>query len=192
MDEKIERPELGTTEAAVRSCVNLIALATHTSEEHLAYWLDCYYQLRTAHEKAAKPLDFDDLLVKAEVPDPVIVKLNEIDYKVELAARAVRSLEALIRRGEAAAPSPYAGKAEDDGPTLSSPPTVELNEQLAKGVGPGVDGGIVASAETKGDTVEVKVDGAAIRDAVLGSKKRDAVLGLKKTDAAERGSEGDT
>ena len=50
MDEKTERPELGTTEAAVRSCVNLIALATHTDEEHLAYWLDCYYQLRKAHE----------------------------------------------------------------------------------------------------------------------------------------------
>ena len=50
MNEKTERPELGTTEAAVRSCVNLIALATHTDEEHLAYWLDCYYQLRKAHE----------------------------------------------------------------------------------------------------------------------------------------------
>lgn len=50
MNETNERPELGTTEAAVRSCVNLIALATHTGEEHLAYWLDCYYQLRKAHE----------------------------------------------------------------------------------------------------------------------------------------------
>ena len=50
MNEARERPELGTTEAAVRSCVNLIALATHTDEEHLAYWLDCYYQLRVAHE----------------------------------------------------------------------------------------------------------------------------------------------
>ena len=52
MNEMTERPELGTTEAAVRSCVNLIALATHTDEEHLAYWLDCYYQLRRAHDRA--------------------------------------------------------------------------------------------------------------------------------------------
>ena len=50
MNETRERPELGTTEAAVRSCVNLIALATHTDEKHLAYWLDCYFQLRKAHE----------------------------------------------------------------------------------------------------------------------------------------------
>ena len=50
MAEITDRPELGTTEAAVRACVNLIALATHTDEEHLAYWLDCYYQLRVAHE----------------------------------------------------------------------------------------------------------------------------------------------
>ena len=46
-------PELGTTEAAVRSFVNLFALATKLNEEQLAYWLDCYYQIRAAHEKAA-------------------------------------------------------------------------------------------------------------------------------------------
>ena len=112
MNETRERPELGTTEAAVRSCVNLIALATHTDEEHLAYWLDLYYQTRKAHEKATKPLELEDLLVKAEEPDPVIVKLGELDYKIETAARAVLSLGDLIRSGEAAAPSPCAGKAE--------------------------------------------------------------------------------
>ena len=53
MNETRERPELGTTEAAVRSCVNLIALATHTDEEHLAYWLDLYFQTRARHENAA-------------------------------------------------------------------------------------------------------------------------------------------
>ena len=104
MDEKNERPELGTTEAAVRSCVNLISLATHTDEEHLAYWLDLYYQTRVSHE---------GLYVKAIPPSTELTKLDEIDYKIETAVRAVINLVDLIRRGEVAAPSPCAGKAED-------------------------------------------------------------------------------
>ena len=96
MDEKTERPELGTTEAAVRSCVNLIALATHTDEEHLAYWLDCYYQLRVAHEKTIKPFDVSDLIMKVEAPDPVIVKLDELEARIrdlvnELAMQRVKA-----------------------------------------------------------------------------------------------------
>ena len=71
MNETRERPELGTTEAAVRSCVNLIALATHTDEEHLAYWLDCYYQLRVAHEGLVKrrPLVLEDLRISPVAAD---------------------------------------------------------------------------------------------------------------------------
>lgn len=71
MTETNERPELGTTEAAVRSCVNLIALATHTDEEHLAYWLDCYYQLRVAHEGLVKrrPLVLEDLRISPVAAD---------------------------------------------------------------------------------------------------------------------------
>ena len=69
MDEKTERPELGTTEAAVRSCVNLIALATHTDEEHLAYWLDCYYQLRKAHEGLIKKRSMEDLMIMPVTAD---------------------------------------------------------------------------------------------------------------------------
>ena len=112
MDEKTERPELGTTEAAVRSCVNLIALATHTDEEHLAYWLDLYYQTRVSHE---------GLFVKAIPPSTELTKLDEIDYKIETAVRAVINLVDLIRRGEIAAPSPCAGKAEDGGRQVAAP-----------------------------------------------------------------------
>ena len=96
MDEKTERPELGTTEAAVRSCVNLIALATHTDEEHLAYWLDLYYQTRKAHEKTITPFDVSDLMMKVEAPDPVIVKLDELEARIrdlvnELAMQRVKT-----------------------------------------------------------------------------------------------------
>ena len=67
-----ERPALGTTEAAVRACVNLIALATHTGEEHLAYWLDCYYQLRVAHEGMVfkrRPIALEDLRISPVAAD---------------------------------------------------------------------------------------------------------------------------
>lgn len=81
-----ERPALGSPEAAVRSIVNLISLATHTDEEKLAYWLDAYYQAREAFEIGRRPT-IDDLMIlgkrddgpsrapapteadKAEVPD---------------------------------------------------------------------------------------------------------------------------
>lgn len=50
--EKKDLPELGTPEAAVQTCVNLIARATGKSEDILAYWLDLYYQVRSAYEDA--------------------------------------------------------------------------------------------------------------------------------------------
>jgi len=118
-----ERPELGTTEAAVRSCVNLIALATHTSEEHLAYWLDLYYQTRVSHE---------GLYVKTIPPSTELAKLDEIDYKIETAVRAVLNLVDLIRRGEVAAPSPCAGKAEEDGGRQVAAPTEESTRATAR------------------------------------------------------------
>lgn len=68
MSETIERPVLGTTEAAVRSCVNLIALATHTDEEHLAYWLDLYYQTRVAHERRPLPMSLEEYMGLLDYP----------------------------------------------------------------------------------------------------------------------------
>ena len=54
MIEATGLPELGTPEAAVQTCVNLIARATGQSEEHLAYWLDLYYQVRSVYEDEEK------------------------------------------------------------------------------------------------------------------------------------------
>lgn len=62
MTETDLRPVLGSTEAAVRACVNLIALATHTDEDHLAYWLDLYYQTRCRHECRASTPTFHEFM----------------------------------------------------------------------------------------------------------------------------------
>ena len=48
-------PELGTAEAAVRSCVNLISRATGQPEQLLAYWLDLYFQVRLKLEQPPVP-----------------------------------------------------------------------------------------------------------------------------------------
>lgn len=48
----IETLALGTPEAAVRSCVSLMAAVTGQPEKYLTYWLDLYYQVRRAYEKS--------------------------------------------------------------------------------------------------------------------------------------------
>lgn len=45
-----EKPVIGSSEAAVLTVVELIARAAQMSEQHLAYWLDLYYQVRSRHE----------------------------------------------------------------------------------------------------------------------------------------------
>jgi len=52
IDEHKQAPEIGTPEAAVQSCVNLLAKVTNIPENKLAYYLDMYYQLRDAYEAA--------------------------------------------------------------------------------------------------------------------------------------------
>ena len=45
-----ELPELGSRQAAVESCVSLIASRVGQPESILHYWLDLYYQVRLAYE----------------------------------------------------------------------------------------------------------------------------------------------
>ena len=81
-----EKPALGSTEAAVLTVVELIARAASMSEQHLSYWLDLYYQVRSRYE-------LDDMVVKAAEPDPVMARLDELKDKV-------RNLEETIRRAD--------------------------------------------------------------------------------------------
>lgn len=148
-----ERPELGTTEAAVRSCVNLIALATHTDEEHLAYWLDLYYQVRSRHEKEMTPLDFSDLLVKVEEPDPVMVKLGELEAGMSSMTELVRAfIEQFTEK--------------DGEPSETPAPREDINEKLAEGFGAAVKGGLA----------EATADGPLISEAAAAQKKNRAPL----------------
>lgn len=59
MAELEKQTTLGTREAAVLSCVNVIAAVTAQREELLSYWLDLYYQVRLAYEREVHPEQFD-------------------------------------------------------------------------------------------------------------------------------------
>ena len=76
-----EAPALGSAEAAVRSCVSLMAAVMGQSEELLAYWCDLYYQVRAAYERERAP-----------EPDPTVLRRGDL-YPVlrELMADALKS-----------------------------------------------------------------------------------------------------
>lgn len=124
VDEKTAPLELGTPEAAVRSCVSLMASVMGQREELLAYWLDLYYQVRAVYERE-----------NAAEPDPTVLRRGDL-YPVlrELMQDALKSAV----RGEAAArmerkkagktePSTPLSFAQDDredsGPPRASAPT---------------------------------------------------------------------
>lgn len=77
-----EKPALGSTEAAVLTVVELIARAAQMSEQHMSYWLDLYYQVRSRHE-FEHALTLDDMVVKTEGPDPVMARLDELEKKID-------------------------------------------------------------------------------------------------------------
>ena len=74
-DPSAAAPALGTTQAAVQACVNLIATATDLREEQLAYWLDLYYQVRRAYEAEAAPAPADLKYIR---PDDLLTTLQAL------------------------------------------------------------------------------------------------------------------
>ena len=73
MDETRKETVIGTREAAVLSCVNVIAAVTAQREELLAYWLDLYYQVRLAYEREIHPEQFN------AAPAPVLPVMRPED-----------------------------------------------------------------------------------------------------------------
>ena len=137
------KPEIGSTEAAVRSCVSLMAAVMGQSEELIAYWLDLYYQVRSAYEREARKDQPEPLR-----PEEVYTLIREILHE-ELAAVAVvplagihaepvpitppiitdpealaREVEKAVERTARAMESQGAG----DGPPRASAPTEEAPE----------------------------------------------------------------
>jgi len=68
-------PALGTPEAAVQTCVNLIARATGQSETVVAYWCDLYFSVRRAY--ARENGDEEPVIIRAEDLLPALRRLWE-------------------------------------------------------------------------------------------------------------------
>lgn len=112
--ERSEAPAIGTTEAAVRSCVSLMAAVFGQSEELIAYWLDLYFQVRSAYEREARKDQPAPLRV-----EEVYTLIREILHE-ELAAVAVVPLAGI-----------RAEEREDGGPQIVAPEVTDPME-LAK------------------------------------------------------------
>ena len=84
--------QLGTTEAAVRSCVSVIAAVTAQREDVLAYWLDLYYQVRRAYEIDQKN-EADPQLIRREDLYPVLRELMKDALKSTAKEEAKKRVE---------------------------------------------------------------------------------------------------
>lgn len=102
--ERSETPAIGTTEAAVRSCVSLMAAVFGQSEELIAYWMDLYFQVRSAYEREQRQDQPAPLRV-----EEVYTLIREILHE-ELAAVAVVPLAGI-----------RAEEREDVGPEIVAP-----------------------------------------------------------------------
>ena len=104
MDNKTG-PEIGTTAAAVKSCVSVLSAVTGQREEIMERWLDLYYQVRRAHERAKEAIEAEAYLIEGLSLEPPVLMPAVPDDRGER------------RAAEKTAP------AEKNGPPRASAPT---------------------------------------------------------------------
>ena len=81
------RPAIGTAEAAVQSCVRLIASVSGQPEALVAYWLDLYYQVRCAYERENAPEPDPQVITRADLY-PVMRELMQDALKSTVRSEA--------------------------------------------------------------------------------------------------------
>lgn len=86
------RPAIGTTEAAVQSCVRLIASVAGQPEALVAYWLDLYYQVRCAYERENAPEPDPQIITRADLY-PVMRELMQDALKSTVRSEAKDRLQ---------------------------------------------------------------------------------------------------
>ena len=142
------RPAIGTAEAAVQSCVRLIASVAGQPEALVAYWLDLYYQVRCAYERENAP-----------EPDPQVITRADL-YPVmrELMQDALKSAV----RGEAKDRMQQRAKA---------PAEAEDGQSCAEILGPqtGVKGWAAKKAAIRDRLVSARAEGMTIPQLVEAS-----------------------
>lgn len=143
------RPELGTTEAAVQSCVRLIASVAGQPEALVAYWLDLYYQVRCAYERENAPEPDPQVITRADLY-PVMRELMQDALK-----SAVRS---------------EAGDSQD----TDDGPRVALDHTVAEILGPqtGVKGWAAKKAAIRDRLIAARDQGVTAAQLVTASEQK--------------------
>ena len=81
------RPAIGTAEAAVQSCVRLIASVAGQPEALVAYWLDLYWQVRNIYERENAPEPDPQMITRADLY-PVMRELMQDALKSAVRSEA--------------------------------------------------------------------------------------------------------
>ena len=113
------RPAIGTAEAAVQSCVRLIASVSGQPEALVAYWLDLYWQVRNIYERENAPEPDPQVITRADLY-PVMRELMQDALKSAVRSEAKDRLKKREKTPSDAAgggaSSPRGGaNAEEDG-----------------------------------------------------------------------------
>ena len=87
MPQNETRPAIGTAEAAVQSCVRLIASVAGQPEALVAYWLDLYYQVRCVYERENAPEPDPQVITRADLY-PVMRELMQDALKSAVRSEA--------------------------------------------------------------------------------------------------------
>ena len=151
---------LGTTEAAVRSCVSVIAAVTAQREEVLAYWLDLYYQVRRAYE-IEQGHEEDPRLIRLEDLSPAMREMMRDALKSTAREEAKKRTKAKDDGGPPRASAPT-GKAEDGEP-LSPAEAGQLPLQGSQG-GARVGGWAAKKAEIRDRLLKARAEGVTIAE----------------------------
>lgn len=119
---------LGTTEAAVRSCVKLISAVTSQPETLCAYYLDLYYQVRSAYERDKAPPAAPLLTLEDAWPRLCELMEETLRSAAEDQARAILDGMGLLQAPKPDYPAPARtmntpGTPSTDGPSQPAAPT---------------------------------------------------------------------
>lgn len=127
-----EAPAIGTTEAAVRSCVKLMSMLFEQPEEYVAYFLDLYYQVRCAYEREhAAPAAVAG--IRKEELYPMLRELFQEALRGNPGGRSGKRRVAEVEAGPYQRGAPLPPEGEADGASRKIPPEGEMSAQRTKG-----------------------------------------------------------
>lgn len=139
MTNRDDLPALGTAEAAVQSCVRLIASVTAQPTELMGYYLDLYYQVRRSYEIEAGAEDEPQRIYREDL-EPVLQSV------LEAALHKIATDEAKRRQAKKAEPPETPSTQPAKKPSAWTVYKRQISERLADARAAGVSIASIAAA----------------------------------------------